>query len=78
MKRGNYEAALSAFTSGLDLEDNEMYQVLSFNEIVANEYLGRFSQAEALMQKYLRLYPTDEEALREQIFLATRVVVEEN
>ena len=55
-----------------------MYQVLSFNEIVANEYLGRFSQAEALMQKYLRLYPTDEEALREQIFLATRVVVEEN
>ena len=72
MKRGNYDVALSAFQSGLDLDDKEMHQVLSFNEIAAYEFLGNFQKSEELMQAYLRLYPTDEEALREQIFLATR------
>lgn len=72
LKRGNYEIALSAFQSGLTLEAKEMQQALSFNEIVAYEYLGNFQKAEELMQAYLKLYPGDEDALREEIFLSTR------
>ena len=77
MKRGNYEIALNAFRSGLDLQDKETQQVLSFNEIVANEFLGNFRRAEELMQSYLKLYPVDEEALREEIFLSTRQITGE-
>ena len=72
MKRGNYEVALKAFQSGLALQDKEMIQSLSFNEIVAYEYLSNFTKAEERMREYLRLYPSDEEALREEIFLSTR------
>ncbi|MBP5282572.1 MAG: tetratricopeptide repeat protein [Lachnospiraceae bacterium] len=72
MKRGNYETALNAFQSGLKLEDKEMQQSLAFNEIVAYEFLGNFLKANELMRNYLKLYPGDEEALREQIFLSTR------
>ena len=77
MKRGNYETALKAFQEGLVLEDKEMQQVLSFNEIVAYEFLGKFQKASDLMQAYLRTYPMDEEALREEIFLATRAITGE-
>lgn len=72
MKRGNVESALSAFQSGLSLGDKEMQQALAFNEIVAYEYLGNFQKAEEQMQAYLKLYPSDEQALREEIFLSTR------
>ena len=72
MKRGNYEMALAAFRSGLDLEDKEMQQVLSYNEIVAYEFLGNFQKAAERMKTYVKLYPTDEDALREEIFLSTR------
>lgn len=72
MKRGNYDVALEAFISGLELQDKDMQQSLMFNQIVAYEYLGHFASAENLMQDYLRQYPGDEEALREEIFLSTR------
>ena len=72
MKRGNYETALNAFQSGKALEDKEMQQSLAFNEIVAYEFLGNFQKAEELMRSYLKLYPGDEDALREEIFLSTR------
>ena len=72
LKTGDYEAALNAFQSGLAIEGNQLMQVLSFNEIVAYEYLGDFKQATVLMQKYLSTYPDDEKALREYEFLQTR------
>ena len=72
LKRGNYDEALSAFKAGRGLDDKEMQQTLTFNEIVAYEFLGNFTKAEELMQDYLKMYPGDEEALREQIFLSTR------
>ena len=72
MKRGNYETALNAFQSGIGLQDKEMLQVLSYNEIVAYEFLGNFEKAADLMKTYLKLYPTDEDAMREEIFLSTR------
>lgn len=72
MKRGNYAVALEAFQSGLGLQDKSMQQVLSFNEIVAYEYLGNFQKADELIENYLRMYPGDPDALREEIFLSTR------
>lgn len=72
MKRGNYETALEAFQSGLALQDKSMQQVLSFNEIVAYEFLSDFEKAATLMDGYLAVYPGDPDALREEIFLATR------
>ena len=54
------------------LGDAAVMQSLSFNEIVAYEYLGEYQKAEVLMTGYLKSYPDDEAALREQIFLATR------
>ena len=72
LKRGNYDEALSAFKAGRGLDDKEMQQTLTFNEIVAYEFLGNFAKAEELMLDYLKMYPGDEEALREQIFLSTR------
>lgn len=73
MKRGNYEMAMEAFKAGIELQDKDVQQSLLFNQIVAYEYLGYFASAESLMQNYLRQYPGDEEALREEIFLSTRI-----
>ena len=77
MKRGNYESALQAFQSGLGLQDKNMQQVLSFNEIVAYEFLSDFDKSAALMDDYLTIYPGDPDALREEIFLSTRRIKEE-
>lgn len=72
LKRKNYSSALAAFQAGLALQDKEMQQTLSFNEIVAYEYLSDFEKAASLIEVYTRNYPEDSQALREQDFLFTR------
>lgn len=72
MRMGNYEEALSAFQAGMNVENNSMLQTLQFNEIVAYEYLGEYKKAAVLMESYLKTYPGDETAKRENIFLQTR------
>lgn len=72
MAKKDYTSALEAFQDGLELGEPEMRQTLSFNEIVAYEYLGDFETAATLLNSYLTLYPDDEVALREQQFLSTR------
>ncbi len=72
LETGNYASALENFEAGMALGDAAVMQSLSFNEIVAYEYLGEYQKAEVLMTGYLKSYPDDEAALREQIFLATR------
>lgn len=69
---GDYEEALSAFQNGLEVENSNCRQSLSFNEIVAYEYLGEFQKATVLMEAYLQSYPDDETAAREYEFLKTR------
>jgi tetratricopeptide (TPR) repeat protein len=69
---GDYQSALSAFESGLSVENNDVKQSLSFNEIVAYEYLGEFQKASVLMDEYLKNYPGDESAKRESVFLSSR------
>ncbi len=72
MKMGRYSEALGAFTRGRQIGDSSVAQSLAYNEIVANEYLGKFREAAVLMEDYLRSYPDDEAAAREAIFLETR------
>ncbi|MCM1113506.1 MAG: tetratricopeptide repeat protein [Muribaculum sp.] len=72
MAMGNYERALQAFQGGMQVQGNELMQTLSFNEIVAYEYLEQYQQAQVLLDNYLKSYPDDEQAKREQGFLSTR------
>lgn len=72
LKQGEYTSALQSFQSAMQMEENSMMQVLRFNEIVAYEYLGEYTQAAVLLDNYLKTYPDDEEARREYSFLSTR------
>lgn len=72
LQKGEYQKALDAFQAGLALENNDIVQTLSFNEIVAYEYLGDFKRAAVLMETYLKNYPDDTKAQREYTFLNTR------
>lgn len=72
MARKDYTRALDAFQSGLEMEEKDTMQVLSFNEIVAYEHLGDYEQALSLTEQYLKKYPDDMEAKREYEFLLTR------
>ena len=68
----DYEGALTAFVTAGKIENNGIEQVLEFNQIVANEYIGDFKQASVLMTAYCKKYPDDNDAIRENIFLQTR------
>uniref|UniRef100_UPI004056CCEF tetratricopeptide repeat protein n=1 Tax=Acetatifactor sp. TaxID=1872090 RepID=UPI004056CCEF len=72
MVKKDYRKALEAFQAGMQIEGNEIMQALSFNEIVAYEYLGEFEKAAVLLESYLKSYPDDEKARREYEFLVTR------
>lgn len=72
MAKKDYRKALEAFQAGKQIEGNEIMQTLSFNEIVAYEYLGEYDKAAVLLDGYLKSYPDDENAKREQQFLLTR------
>ena len=69
---GDYSGALAAFEQGLAVPDNEFVQTLEYNRIIAYEYLSDFSKAAALMKDYLKKYPGDSAAQRENRFLSTR------
>lgn len=72
MQLKEYDAALLAFQTGMNIEGNDMMQTLKFNEAVTYEYMGDYKTAAALMNSYLRSYPDDETAKREYEFLQTR------
>lgn len=68
-----YNMAISDFEAGLALDDPNENKALLRNEITAYEYTGDFESANALMNTYLSLYPDDEEAKREAVFISTRI-----
>lgn len=69
---GNYSSALTNISTGLPLADQEEMQELLFNEIVAYESLLDFSTARQKVIEYLALYPDDEAAQKELVFLNSR------
>ncbi|MDF2587125.1 MAG: hypothetical protein K0S41_966 [Anaerocolumna sp.] len=73
MKLEKYEDALSYIQAGIKLNDFSTNKALKRNEIIAYEHAGKFEKAYALMMDYLKNYPDDEEAIKENEFLKTRL-----
>lgn len=73
LAEGAYEEALSNLSLGLERAGVQERQELLFNEIVAYERKLDFTTAYTKVQEYLALYPSDEEAQKEQLFLAGRI-----
>ena len=72
LKKGDYEGALDTIESGLSLGSGEGAQGMMFERIVAYERLYDFESAKKNMEEYLKLYPDDEVARRESVFLSSR------
>lgn len=68
----NYEDALKYFELGLKVKNASNRQELMKNQIAAYEYMGDFESAKEKMKSYLKEYPNDESAVRENTFLKTR------
>lgn len=71
-KQGDYEGAITAFSFGLKLDDPEWNKTILFNEAVAYEYMLDFETANQKFSEYYKLFPADETAKRELVFLETR------
>ena len=78
MGKGNYEAALEDIRQGLAMDNVTNQQELLSNQIIAYEYSGDFSSAWDVVQQYVSLYPDDEAAQREYIFLKNRQSTDES
>lgn len=72
MQKGDFEGALVYFNSAMEMENITNKQKLMRAMIIAYEKSGDFDAAKTMMAEYAELYPADEEALRESIFLQTR------
>ena len=72
IKKGDYEGALTTIESGLSLGGGDGMQGLMFNRVVAYERSYDFTKAKKAMDEYLKLYPDDETAVRENVFLSSR------
>jgi len=78
MGKGNYEAALEDIRQGLAMDNVTNQQELLSNQIIAYEYSGDFTSAWDVVQQYVSLYPDDEAAQREYIFLKNRQSMDES
>lgn len=73
VEQGEYELALSAFQSGIAVEEgNTCIQVLKLNEIACYEYLYEYDAARDKMAEYLAEYPQNKTLKKEYAFLTTR------
>ncbi len=69
---GNYENALGYYQAGLTLDSIDNMPALMKGQVAALEKLDRYSEAKDVLTQYLEIYPDDEEAEKELIFLQTR------
>ncbi len=70
-KKGDYKTALDYYKRGIEATDKPQAGLLK-GQIAALEQLGKFSEAKKLMKDYVKAYPDDEAAARENLFLKTR------
>ena len=78
LEKERYEEAVLYFEQGLACEVIPNTRALMHNLVVAYEYNGNFDKAWELIQQYVLLFPGDEEAAREYIFLKNRQMKEES
>lgn len=74
IKMGEYEQAVSYLEKGLSNAHNDVKRVLLKNIIVAYENMGDFENAYDKLKNYITLYPKDENAIKEAVFLKSRVL----
>ena len=72
MACGNYSQAITYFLAALEMEEVPNKQAIMKNVVVSYEELGEFASARAMLEDYVELFPDDEAAARELIFLQTR------
>lgn len=72
IKLDDYSNAIKYIEKGLNMGQIGARRILLKNEIVAYEGMGEFDTALDKMEEYISLYPGDEEAQREKLFLETR------
>ena len=72
MEAGKYKRALELFQQALEAGNTEDAKKLRRNEIICYENLLDFAKAKEKMASYVKDYPEDEEAQRENLFLQTR------
>lgn len=72
MQEEDYESALSYVQEGLKEEDSEEQPALLFNEIVIYEKMADYDSAKEKISEYLKLYPGDINAVRENYLLEMR------
>ncbi len=70
---GNYDSALENVNAGLTLNDETIQQSLLFNEIVIYENKNEWETAQTKAASYVVSYPSDENGLRENEFLTSRL-----
>jgi len=68
-----YDEAINYIKSGMATLNGSVKEALRFNEIVAYECKLDFETAAARMESFLKLYPENEDALRENIFIQSRL-----
>ncbi|MDF2873204.1 MAG: hypothetical protein K0R05_4779, partial [Anaerocolumna sp.] len=73
MKLKNYDEALVYIEDGIKVNDISVNQDLKRNQIIVYEHLDRFEEAYKLVISYLKVYPEDEAAKKEAIFLKSRL-----
>ena len=72
MGQNDYSGAIEVFDAGIATGDSGYMQSMMYNRIVSYEYLKNWNKAKELMAEYVKKYPDDEKAARENIFLSTR------
>lgn len=72
LEAGKYKKALKLFQQALEAGSTEDEKSLRRNEIICYENLYDFAKAKEKMASYVKDYPEDEEAQRENQFLQTR------
>lgn len=68
----NYAEAYEIFNSYAKLDGSLKGKLSWFNKGVCAEYMQRYDEAYELFNQYLKVYPDDEDALKEINFLKTR------
>lgn len=76
LEEGRYAEAISYLEQGISDETAAGKQELMRNLVIAYEYHGNFDKAWELIQNYVTLYPNDEEAQTEYVFLKNRQMKE--
>lgn len=73
---GEYEMAGEYITLAASYNDSSIRQAYVRNNIIYLERMGQFEEAHELLTRYIKLYPEDEEALKELIYIETRTDTE--